>query len=53
MAGWPSWPGRCVEVRARMDALVLAPNCPQVNNSCNGINPAPIRMLVWAGSPED
>jgi urea carboxylase-associated protein 1 len=47
-----SGPGSYVEVRAEMDLLVLVSNCPQVNNPCNGFNPTPIRMLVWAGNPE-
>lgn len=44
-----SGPGRYVEMRADMDVRVLISNCPQLNNPCNGYNPTPIRLLVWAG----
>jgi urea carboxylase-associated protein 1 len=39
--------GKCVEMRAEMDVIVLVSNCPQLNNPCNGYNPTPVRMLVW------
>jgi urea carboxylase-associated protein 1 len=42
-----SAPGKYVEMRAEMDAIVLVSNCPQLNNPCNGYNPTPVRMLVW------
>jgi len=44
-----SGPGRYVELRADLDALVLISNCPQLNNPCNAYNPTPIRLLVWPG----
>ena len=43
-----SEPGSHVELRAEMDVIVLISNCPQVNNPCNGFDPTPIRVLVWA-----
>lgn len=43
-----SHPGAYVELRADADALVVISNCPQINNPCNGWNPTPIRLLVWA-----
>lgn len=43
-----SGPGRYVEMRAEMDVLVVVSNCPQLNNPCNGWNPTPVRMLIWA-----
>ena len=43
-----SAPGRYVQLRAQMDALVLISNCPQLNNPCNAYNPTPIRILIWA-----
>ncbi len=43
-----SGPGRHVELRAETDVLVVVSNCPQLNNPCNGWNPTPVRMLIWA-----
>ena len=43
-----SAPGRYVEMRAEMDVACLISNCPQLNNPCNGWDPTPVRMLVWA-----
>ena len=43
-----SGPGRYVELRAERDVLVVVSNCPQLNNPCNGWNPTPVQMLVWA-----
>ena len=43
-----SGPGSHVDLRAEMDVIVLISNCPQVNNPCNGFDPTPIRVLVWA-----
>ena len=40
--------GRYVEMRAEMDVLCLISNCPQLNNPCNGYNPTPVRLLLWA-----
>lgn len=42
-----SAPGKYVELKARMDTLVLISNCPQLNNPCNAYNPTPIEVLVW------
>ena len=42
-----SAPGKYVEVRAERPTLVLASNCPQLNNPCNGYDPTPVRMIVW------
>lgn len=39
--------GKYVELAARMDALALISNCPQLNNPCNAYNPTPIEVLVW------
>jgi urea carboxylase-associated protein 1 len=41
-----SAPGKYLELRAEMDALVLISNCPQINNPCNGFDPTPIRVVV-------
>lgn len=43
-----SAPGGGVDLRAEMDVLVVLSNCPQLNNPCNGFNPTPIRVLIWA-----
>ena len=43
-----SAPGKYVELKAAMDVIVLISNCPQLNNPCNGYNPTPIEVLVWA-----
>ena len=40
--------GRYVEMRAEMDVLAVISNCPQLNNPCNGYNPTPVRLLIWA-----
>ena len=40
--------GKYVELTAAMDVIVLVSNCPQLNNPCNGYNPTPIELLVWA-----
>lgn len=42
-----SAPGKYVELKARMDVLVLISNCPQLNNPCNGYNPTPVECLIW------
>lgn len=42
-----SAPGKYVELRADVDALVLISNCPQLNNPCNAYDPTPVRLLVW------
>jgi urea carboxylase-associated protein 1 len=43
-----SAPGRYVELRAEMDVLVLISNCPQLNNPCNGYDPTPVQVLLFA-----
>lgn len=40
--------GRYVEMKAEMDTLAVISNCPQLNNPCNGYNPTPVRLLIWA-----
>jgi uncharacterized protein len=42
-----SAPGKYVELKAKMDIIILVSNCPQLNNPCNGYNPTPIDILVW------
>jgi urea carboxylase-associated protein 1 len=42
-----SAPGKYVELKAKMDVIVLISNCPQLNNPCNAYNPTPIEILVW------
>jgi hypothetical protein len=42
-----SEPGRYVEMRAEMDVIALISACPQLNNSCNGYHPTPIRLMIW------
>ena len=39
--------GKYVELKAKMDVLVLISNCPQLNNPCNAYNPTPIEVLIW------
>lgn len=43
-----SAPGKYVEMQADMNVIVLISNCPQLNNPCNGWNPTPIEVLIWA-----
>ncbi|MBZ2189005.1 DUF1989 domain-containing protein [Alcanivorax sp. JB21] len=43
-----SAPGKYVELTACMDVIVLMSNCPQLNNPCNGYNPTPVQLTVWA-----
>ena len=42
-----SAPGKYVELKAKMDIVMLISNCPQLNNPCNGYNPTPIEVVVW------
>ena len=42
-----SAPGKYVELTAKMDAIVLLSNCPQLNNPCNAYNPTPIEIAIW------
>lgn len=39
--------GKYVEMKARMDIIMLMSNCPQLNNPCNGYNPTPVEILIW------
>ena len=39
--------GKYVELKAKMDIVMLISNCPQLNNPCNGYNPTPIEVIVW------
>jgi len=39
--------GKYVELKAKMDVIVLISNCPQLNNPCNAYNPTPIEILIW------
>lgn len=42
-----SAPGKYVELTARMDAIVLISNCPQLNNPCNAYHPTPIEVAIF------
>lgn len=42
-----SAPGKYVELKAKMETIVLISNCPQLNNPCNAYNPTPIEVVVW------
>lgn len=39
--------GKYVELKAKMDVVVLISNCPQLNNPCNAYDPTPIEVLIW------
>lgn len=41
-----SAPGKSIELRAKMDTLVVISNCPQINNPCNGFNPTSVRVVI-------
>jgi uncharacterized protein len=41
-----SAPGKYLDLKADMNALVVISNCPQINNPCNGFNPTPVRLVV-------
>lgn len=41
-------PGSHVDLMAEMDVLCVLSNCPQVNNPCNGFEPTPVRVIVFA-----
>ncbi len=43
-----SGPGKYVEMQALMNVLILISNCPQLNNPCNGYNPTPVDLTIWA-----
>ncbi len=40
--------GDYVDLEAAMDALAAVSNCPQIANPCSGLNPTPIRVVVFA-----
>ncbi|AVD95785.1 MULTISPECIES: urea amidolyase associated protein UAAP2 [Pseudomonas] len=40
--------GKYVLLRAEMDVIVLISNCPQLNNPCNGYDPTPAELTIWA-----
>ncbi|HSR73441.1 MAG TPA: DUF1989 domain-containing protein, partial [Sulfurovum sp.] len=42
-----SKPGDYVDLKAKMDTLVLVSNCPQLNNPCNAYDPSPVQMVIW------
>ncbi|SRR6266851_209513 len=44
-----SKPGDHVELVANRDVLAVISNCPQLNNPCNGWNPTPIGITIYAG----
>jgi uncharacterized protein len=41
-------PGSYVELRAERDVIAVLSNCPQMHNPCNGYNPTPIRVSIFA-----
>ena len=41
-----SRPGDYVSLRAKMNALVVISNCPQLNNACNSGKPTAIRVII-------
>jgi len=43
-----SQPGDFVDLAAGMDAIAAISNCPQIANPCSGLNPSPIRVVVWS-----
>ena len=45
-----SAPGKYVELKAKMDTLILLSNCPQLNNPCNAYNPTPIEVVFWSAA---
>ena len=45
-----SAPGKYVELKAKMDTLILISNCPQLNNPCNAFNPTPIEVVFWSAA---
>lgn len=40
--------GDHIDLRADMDLFVAISNCPQDRNPCNGFNPTPLRVVVYA-----
>ena len=45
-----SAPGKYVELKAKMDTLILISNCPQLNNPGNAYNPTPIEVVFWSAA---
>ena len=45
-----SAPGKYVELKTKMDTLILISNCPQLNNPCNAYNPTPIEVVFWSAA---
>jgi uncharacterized protein YcgI (DUF1989 family) len=43
-----SVPGDYYDLRAEMDLLIGISNCPQERNPCNGWNPTPMGMIIYA-----
>src|SRR6201996_4847233 len=41
-----SAPGLYVDLRAEMDVVVIVSNCPQINNTCNCLNPKHVSIFV-------
>lgn len=41
--------GDYIDLRGEMDLFVAISNCPQDLNPCNGFNPTPLRVVVYAG----
>lgn len=48
-----SSPGLSVSLRAERDTLVVVPNCPQINNPCNGFDPSRAELVVHDGRGAD
>ncbi len=46
-----SAPGLHVDLRAEVDVIALISNCPQINNPCNGFDPTPVQLTVYAPDP--
>ena len=42
--------GDYIDLRAEMGLLVGISNCPQELNPCNGFNPTPLKVVVYAGA---
>lgn len=46
-----SKPADYIDLRAEMEMLVAITNCPQARNPCNGWNPTPVKIVVYASPP--
>lgn len=44
--------GDYIDLRIEMDMLAAISNCPQERNPCNGWNPTPVRIIVYAPPPQ-